>query len=320
MTKYILKRLVVSVLTLLCITTASFFLLRLLPGNPFGSLRGMDPQMQERMIHYYGLDRPLFEQYLSYLGNLIHGDLGYSLKYTGKTVNEIIAQTFPYSMQLGLQAYFVSFPLGIFWGVIASLHRGKALDYGVVVFSALGTAVPVFIIGTVFQYFFAIKLKILPTAQWNSLAHTILPTVTLAIGATASKTKSMRTLMLEVMEEDYIQTARSKGIPKWKVIWNHQIRNAILPIVSTTGNEIAAILMGSFVVEQIFAIPGLGAYYVTSIQNLDYTMTLGLTIFFSIFVITFNFAVDLLYGLIDPRIRIAEDKGDRHDKYFTARF
>lgn len=306
MIKYILKRLAISVLTLWCITTASFFLLRLLPGNPFGSLSSMNPQMQERMIHYYGLDRPLLEQYLSYLGNLICGDFGYSLKYTGKTVNEIIARTFPYSMQLGLQAYLISFPLGIFLGVVASLHRGKVVDYLVVVFSAIGVAVPVFIIGPVFQYIFAIRLKILPLAQWKSFAHTILPTVTLSIGSTASKIKSMRILMLEVMEEDYVQTARSKGIPQWRVIWSHQIRNAILPIVATIGNEIATILMGSFVVEQIFAIPGLGAYYVTSIQNLDYTMTLGLTVFFSIFVIMFNFIVDLLYGLIDPRIRITE--------------
>jgi len=215
MTKYVLKRLAVSVLTVWCIITASFFLLRLLPGSPFGSLSTMDPQMQKRMIHYYGLDRPLLEQYFSYLGNLIRGDLGYSLKYTGKTVNEIIARTFPYSMQLGLQAYFISFPLGIFLGVIASLYRGKTLDHGLVAFSALGTAIPVFIVGTVFQYIFAIKLKILPTAQWKSLAHTILPTVTLAIGVAASKAKNLYSqVRQEVVKWKHGKRKRSKVVPK----------------------------------------------------------------------------------------------------------
>lgn len=306
MTKYLLKRLTVSVITLWIITTVSFFLLRLLPGNPFGSLNSMDPKMQERMIHYYGLDRPLFEQYMSYMANLLQGNLGYSLNNIGQTVNDIIGRTFPYSMQLGMQAYLLSFPLGIFLGIIAAMHRGKILDHSVVAFSALGAAIPVFILGTVLQYIFAIKLKILPIAQWKSVVHTILPTAALAIGAAASKARAMRTLMLEVMGEDYIQTARAKGITKWKVVWNHQIRNAILPIVSTMGLEIASILMGSFVIEQIFAIPGLGAYYVTSIQNLDYTMTLGLTVFYSAFVIFANLVIDIIYGFIDPRIRIIE--------------
>ena len=306
MIKYILKRLAVSAITLWIITTVSFFLLRMLPGNPFGSLSAMDPQMQERMIHYYGLDLPLSEQYLSYMANLFQGDLGYSLKNAGQHVNDIIARTFPFSLQLGLQAYLISFPIGLFLGILAALNRGKPLDHCLVAFTAFGAAIPVFILGTLLQYVFAIKLRLLPVAQWKSAAHTILPTMVLAIGAIASKARSMRALMLEVMDEDYIRTARAKGLSRSRIVWKHQIRNAILPIVSTMGVEIASILMGSFVVEQIFAIPGLGAYYVTSIQNLDYTMTLGLTVFYSTFVVTANLIVDIMYGFIDPRIRISE--------------
>lgn len=306
MKKYILKRLIISIITIWLIATCSFFLLHALPGNPFATQQLMSQEMLDKMMSYYGLDRPLWEQYLTFMNNLLHGDFGYSLKYVGQSVNGVIAQTFPVSAQLGLQAYLISFPIGIFFGIMAARRRGRALDYSLVAFSVLGVSVPVFILASLLQYVFAIQLGWFPVAQWKSFAYTILPTLTLAIGSIAGKTRTMRTLMLEVITEDYVKTAKAKGLSSARIIWSHQIRNAIIPMIPSLGMEIVSILMGSFVVEQIFAIPGIGAYFVTSVQSLDYTMTLGLMVFFGVFVVSANFIIDLIYGLIDPRIRVTK--------------
>ena len=217
-----------------------------------------------------------------------------------------IASTFPVSAQLGLQSYLISFPIGILFGIIAARHRGRSIDYSLVAFSVLGVSVPVFVLASLLQYTFAIKLGLFPVALWSSMKHTILPTLTLAIGSIASKTRLMRTLMLEVITEDYVKTAKAKGLPAWKIVWNHQIRNAIIPMIPSLGMEIVSILMGSFVVEQIFSIPGIGAYFVNSVRSLDYTMTLGLTVFLGVFVVSANFIIDLIYGLVDPRIRVTK--------------
>lgn len=304
MKKYILRRLIISVITVWLIATSCFFLLRTLPGNPFQTTSLLSAEMVERMMHYYGLDRPLWDQYVTYMQNLLRGNFGYSLKYAGQSVNGIIASTFPISAQLGLQAYLLSIPLGFLFGIIAARCRGRAIDYGLVGFSVLGVSVPVFILAAMLQYVFAIRLKWLPVAQWKSFQHTILPTVTLAFSSIAGRTRSMRTFMLEIVNEDYIKTAKAKGLSKYRIIWSHQIRNAVIPMIPTMGMEIVGMLMGSFVVEQIFAIPGIGNQFVTSIQNLDYTMTLGLTVFFGVFVVAANFIVDIVYGIADPRIRV----------------
>ena len=306
MKKYILKRLVISIITIWLIATCSFFLLRTLPGNPFSTTQLLSVEMQERMMSYYGLDRPLIEQYFTFMKNLLHGDFGYSLKYVGQSVNGIIAEKFPVSAQLGIQAYLLSFPIGVLFGIIAARRRGRAIDYTLVGFSVLGVSVPAFILASLLQYVFAIRLKLLPVALWTSFRHTILPTIALSIGSIAGKTRLMRTLMLEVLTEDYVKTAKAKGLPTWRIVWSHQVRNAIIPMIPSLGMEIVSILMGSFVVEQIFAVPGIGAFFVTSVQSLDYTMTLGLTVFFGVFVVAANFIIDLIYGLVDPRIRIAK--------------
>lgn len=306
MKKYILKRLVISIITIWLIATCSFFLLRTLPGNPFSTTQLLSVEMQERMMSYYGLDRPLIEQYFTFMKNLLHGDFGYSLKYVGQSVNGIIAEKFPVSAHLGIQAYLLSFPIGVLFGIIAARRRGRAIDYALVGFSVLGVSVPAFILASLLQYVFAIRLKLLPVALWTSFRHTILPTIALSIGSIAGKTRLMRTLMLEVLTEDYVKTAKAKGLPTWRIVWSHQVRNAIIPMIPSLGMEIVSILMGSFVVEQIFAVPGIGAFFVTSVQSLDYTMTLGLTVFFGVFVVAANFIIDLIYGLVDPRIRIAK--------------
>ena len=303
--KYILKRLLISVVTIWLIVTACFFLLRLLPGNPFASTTLMTQDTLDRMMAYYGLDRPLWEQYITYLKNLLHGDFGYSLKYAGRSVNYVIATTFPISAQLGLQALTFGIPMGLLLGIIAAKRRGHASDRTINVFIIVCTAVPTFIIAALLQYLLSVKLGLLPVAQWKSFKHTILPTLCLSLGTVSGYARSMRTLMLEVDRQDYLKTAKAKGLGNVRIVVFHQIRNAIIPMITGIGTEIAGMLMGSYVIEKIFSIPGMGAYFVTSIQGLDYTMVMGLVIFQAVIVVAANFIVDLLYSVVDPRIRVA---------------
>lgn len=306
MAKYILRRLIISVLTIWLLATASFFLLRALPGNPFQTEKLLTVEMQEKMIHYYGLDKPLWEQYVTYMGNLLHGDMGYSMKYTNRTVNSIIQSAFPISAALGLRALAVAVPIGLFLGILSARKRGKALDYTAVFISVVGVSIPSFIMGTFLQYIFAVKLQVLPIAQWKGEAYAVLPTTALALALLASLTRVMRASMLEVISQDYVKTARAKGLSEHRVVCFHQIRNAMVPIVTMLGPMVASVLMGTFVIEKIFAIPGLGQHFVNSITGLDYTMTMGLTIFYGTFLVAANFLVDIAYGLVDPRIRIAK--------------
>ena len=308
MRKYILRRLLISVITVWLIATCSFFLIHILPGNPIALNSGkiMSQETMQRLERYYGLDKSKWEQYITFMSNLLHGDFGASYKYPGQSVNGIIAKTFPVSAQLGLQAYLLSIPTGFLFGIIAARKRGKAVDYLLVGFSALGVSVPIFIVAALLQILFAVKLQWFPVSLWKGFSYTILPTIALSLGSIAGRTRAMRTLMLEIIHEDYIKTAKAKGLSNVKIIWSHQIRNAIIPMIPIMGLELVGMLMGSFVVEQIFAIPGIGSYFVTSVQSLDYTMVLGLTVFFGIFVVAANFIVDIIYGFVDPRIRVAK--------------
>jgi oligopeptide transport system permease protein len=306
MVRYILKRLVISIITIWLLATVTFFLLRTLPGNPFQTEKLLTVEMQERMMSYYGLDRPLMEQYFTYMKNLLQGNFGYSLKYTNRTVNSIIKSTFPVSAELGLRSLAVALPIGLALGVASARKRGKTIDYICVVIAVIGVSIPSFIMGTFLQYIFAIKLKLLPVSQWKTAAHTILPTVALALSLMATLTRVMRASMLEVTMQDYIKTARAKGLGEGRITWSHQVRNAMIPILTMLGPMVASVLMGTFVIEKIFAIPGLGQHFVNSITGLDYTMTMGLTVFYGIFLVTANFIVDILYGLVDPRIRLAK--------------
>lgn len=306
MKKYILQRLIISVITIFVLATVSFFLLRSLPGNPFQTETILSVETEARMMAYYGLDKPILEQYLTYMGNLLQGDLGYSLKYTNRTVNSMIASTFPISATLGIISLGVAVPIGLFLGIISARKRGKTVDYLCVFISVIGVSIPSFIMGSFLQYIFAVRLKVLPIAQWNGLSYMVLPTVALSLSLLASLTRVMRASMLEVISQDYIKTARAKGVPENKVVTRHEIRNAMVPIVTMLGPMVASVLMGTFVIEKIFAIPGLGQHFVNSITGLDYTMTLGLTVFYGSFLVLANFIVDIAYGLIDPRIRIGK--------------
>lgn len=307
MAKYILKRGLISVVTLWVLVTVVFILVRCMPGEPFQGEK-MTPEIKANLEAYYGFDKSLPEQYIMYIRNLLKGDFGYSMKYLNQSVNKIIAQSFPYSFDLGIRAIVFSVSFGIIFGIIAALNRGKRLDYLCVIIAILGTSIPDFIMGAILQYLFGIRWGLLPVAQYLGFKYTILPSVGVGFYTLAMVSRLMRASMLEVVGQDYIKTARSKGLSKAGIVCRHQIRNAITPVVTVLGPVVASVLCGTFVIESIFAIPGMGKYYVESVQNLDYSLVLGMTVFYGSFLILANLVVDILYGIIDPRIRLQESR------------
>lgn len=305
MAKYIIKRVLAAIATLFVLVTVVFFLVRLIPGDPFNDPK-MTPAVKENLNAYYGFDKPLVAQYGTYMKNLLQGDFGRSMKYTNKTVNDIIFDSFPFSADLGIRALVMALSFGIVLGILAALNRGKKLDFVCVIVAIIGTSVPDFIMGAALQYFFGIKWGLLPVAQYKGLEYTILPATALAFYTLASVSKLMRSSMLEVVSQDYIKTAKAKGLSGVRITVRHQIRNAIMPVLTVLGPTVASVLTGTFVVESIFAIPGMGKYYVESVNNHDYSVILGMTIFYGIFLILCNLIVDVAYGLVDPRVRIGK--------------
>lgn len=303
MPKYILKKVFMAVITVFLLATITFFLMKAIPGDPFLNEK-VPPKVQELQRSYYGLDKPVAEQYLIYLKNLLHGDLGTSLQKTGKSVVSIIGETFPVSATLGIMAYIFAELTGILFGIICAQYRGKFPDYLLMVVAIAGIAMPCMIVGPLVRYVFGVQLGILPTTGWGTLSHMILPAFVLGLATIAAGTRNMRASMLGVITRDYIKTARAKGISPIKVILRHELRNALVPIITNMGVEIASILVGAFVVESIFVIPGLGRYFVNSITTMDYPMIMGVTIFYGTILVTLNMIVDIVYGFIDPRIRV----------------
>lgn len=305
MMKYTLRRLLISLATIWAIATICFFLIRLLPGNPFIVANPLDMTNADKMMDYYGLNDPLWEQYFRFLGNLARLNFGYSLAHAGTSVNGVIATYFPVTAQLALQAMCFGIPTGLLLGIFSAYKRGSTLDYSTAMLTVLTTAIPSYVLAAVLQLIFCVKLGWLPAGGWESFRFTIMPTLCLSLGLITGHCRSMRTLMLEVGQQDYLKTAKAKGLSSGRIIIFHQIRNAILPMITNLGLEIAGMLMGSYVVEKIFAIPGLGRYFVNSINELDYTMALGLVVFQAVVVVAANFIVDILYGIIDPRVKVS---------------
>lgn len=304
MLKYILKRVGISLITLWVVITLTFFLLRLLPGGPFLGERNIPAAIMENLKAKYGLDKPLFEQYTIYLKDLIKGDMGPSMKYTGRDVGEIINYSFPSSAKLGAVAVVLSLALGVLLGIIAALNHNRWPDSVCMVLATLGVTIPSFVLATVLMYLFGIKYQILPITGLDNWKNYILPVLALSGYSIAFISRLARTKLLEVMKSDYIRTARAKGVNERSIIIKHALRNTLIPIVTYLGPLIAGILTGSFVVEKIFAIPGLGREFVTTITNRDYTVIMGVTIFYSALLITCNLIVDILYVVIDPRIKL----------------
>lgn len=281
------------------------------PGGPFASERRLPPKLEEQMNEAYGLNDPIHVQYFDYLGRIIKWDFGPSFKYVGQSVNDIINRSFSYSLILGLESIFIAVAFGLLLGVIAALYHNKFPDYFAMVIAVLGISVPSFILATILQYIFALKLQVLPIAKFDSFQHTILPAVALAATPLAFIARLVRSSMIDVLNSDYIKTAKAKGLSKRVTIYRHGIRNAVLPVVSYLGPLVITILTGSFIIETIFAIPGLGNEFVTSVTNRDYTVIMGTTVFYSILFLFSILIVDIIYSLIDPRIRLTDKEG-RH--------
>ena len=308
MVKYISKRLLYMVLSLLLIITATFFLMRIAPGNPFTSEKKLPPAIEASLNAHYGLDKPWYVQYGDYLVRIAQWDFGPSFKYESRTVNDLINDGFPVSLTLGLEAILFAVAIGILLGVIAALRHNKWQDYTAMIIAVFGISVPSFIMATFLQYIFAMELKMFPVARWESFSYTVLPSLALGLTPMAFIARLTRSSMLEVLSNDYIKTAKAKGLSRGAMIMKHTIRNALLPVVSYMGPLSAGIITGSFVVEKIFGIPGLGSHFVLSITNRDYTVIMGVTVFYSILLLLSILLVDIAYGLIDPRIKLAGGK------------
>ena len=307
MKKYLFKRLIMSLITIWAVITITFVLMHSVPGNPFNKEGKMPAVVYENLQKKYGLDKPITEQYVIYLGNVLQGDFGDSMKSRVETVNQMIDRGFPISGQLGLQALLIALVVGPELGALAALNQNKAADYFSMVIAIIGISVPSFIMGTVLIQFIARNVSWLPIGGWGTFSHTILPSIALSLMPLATMARLMRSSMLEVLGQDYIKTAKSKGITKAAVVIKHAVRNAILPVVSVLGTIVSNLLVGSFVIEKIFGIPGLGRFFTTSISNRDYTLIMGTTIFYSIILITLLLIVDIAYMFIDPRIKLTKE-------------
>lgn len=313
MVKYVGKRILFAFLTLMVLIALTFFMMRLLPGDPFVGEKAIPETTLEALNQKYGLDKPVLQQLGMYVANIFKGDLGYSMYYN-RPVTDIIGQAFPYSFDLGIRAIIFATITGVLLGIVAAVKRGTVWDSTAMLLAVIGVSVPSFIIGALLQYFLGLKLfeltghKVFPITGWNTFASKILPAFALSFGTLATISRLMRTSMLDTLGQDYIKTAKSKGLSQKKIIWKHAVRNAIMPVVTVLGPITASVLTGAFVVENIFSIPGMGKFFVISIQNRDYTMISGLTLFYGAFLVIANLVVDLLYGFIDPRVKLVEGK------------
>lgn len=304
MAKYIVKRILLAIVTIWAVATLTFFLMNLVPGGPFLSEKAISPQAQAALEAKYGLDKPMSQRYVNYMTGALHGDFGDSLKQRGRTVMSIISMKFPVSARVGGISVLVALILGIPLGSIAALKRGKAADSVISVIATCGIAVPSFVICTLLMYFFGVKLGLLPTMGLESAKHYVMPVIALAFYPTAYIMRLMRSSMLDVLGQDYMRTARAKGLAGGKILFKHALRNAILPVVTYVGPMLAYTITGSFVVEKIFVIPGLGGEFIKAINGRDYTLIMGTTIFLATLVIVMNVVVDIVYKLVDPRIKL----------------
>ena len=304
MLKYAAKRIVLGIVTLFVVSALTFFLMNIVPGGPFMAEKAISQQAMDALNEKYGLDKPLTEQFANYMKAALHGDFGPSLRQRGRNVTDIILDRFPVSARLGGCAVLLALCVGIPLGCLAAFNRGKAADSIIIFFATLGIAVPSFVICVLLLYVFGVRLQVLPTHGLDGWKTYIMPVLTLATYPSAYIARLMRSSMLDVMGQDYMRTARAKGVSQFKILFKHALRNAILPVVTYLGPMTAYTLCGSFVVEKVFAIPGLGGQFVSSITNRDYSIIMGTTIFLAGLMILINVLVDVLYTFIDPRIKL----------------
>ena len=308
MARYVLRRIGSALVILWVIISITFVLMHAIPGGPFTSEKKLPPQVKASIEAKYHLDDPLWKQYADYIGGVVTGDLGPSYKYEGRSVNDIIGESFPVSAQLGLLALCVAVVGGIAAGAISAMRPNGIIDYAITFVSTLGISVPTFIIGAVLVYEVGFELGWLPVAMWRGPSYMILPVLTLAAQPMAFIARLTRSGLLDVYQQEYIRTARAKGLGAWNILIRHALGNAILPVITYIGPLAASLLTGSFIVETIFAIPGLGQYFVTSIYNRDYTVILGVTVFYSTLIVVLNIIVDMIYPIIDPRVTTEKER------------
>ena len=309
MTKYVLKRLAYSIATLFLLVALTFFMMQMLPGDPFTGEKQLPQAQMDALMQKYGLDKPVWQQFFIYIGNVVQGDLGVSLTYN-RAVTLMIGEAFVVSFDVGIRAIIFAFIGGVLLGTLAAIKRGKAADSVCMIIALIGVSVPSFIVASLLQYTLGLKLymatgvRLFAITGWDKLNSQILPVVALGFGSLATISRLMRTSMLDVLGQDYIKTAKAKGLSQSGIIFKHALRNAIMPVITVLGPITASVLTGGFVVETVFGIPGLGRYFVQSVQGLDYNMIAGTTIFYGAFLILANLVVDLAYGLIDPRVKL----------------
>ena len=302
MSRYLLQRFGYMVITLFVITTITFFLMQLLPGTPFTNPEKLTPDQLKILNAKYGLDQPVAIQYIQYIGNLVQGDLGYSFQHSGRSVTSMIVDRIGPSAFIGFQALIFGSIIGLILGIVSALKHNSIFDYGSVTLAVLGMSIPSFVFAALLQYYVGVKLEWLPAALWEGYSYTILPSFALSVTVIATVARFIRSEMLEVLGQDYVITARAKGVTEQQVIVKHVIRNALIPVVTMLGPLAVAIMTGTLVIEKIFAVPGLGEQFTLSILVLDYSVIMGISIFYSALFIFVVFLVDILYGLLDPRI------------------
>jgi oligopeptide transport system permease protein len=307
MLRFIGRRLLVAIPTLFLVVTVAFFMMRAAPGSPFDLDRKLSPEIEQNVKAKYGLDRPLHEQYVNYLADAVRGDFGPSLKYRDKTVLQILKENYPVSLRIGGFAIILASIIGVGLGVMAALRQNRPTDYGVMTVAILGVCIPTFVTAPVLILFFASKLQLLPNGGWNNgaLKNLILPVIVLALPQIAIISRLTRAGMVEVLHSNYVRTARAKGLPEHRIVTKHALRAALLPLVSYLGPACAGLLTGSLVVEQIFNLPGLGKFFVISAMQRDYTVVMGMVIFYAALILVLNLIADLLYAALDPRVKLA---------------
>ncbi|MBL5770918.1 oligopeptide ABC transporter permease [Heyndrickxia sporothermodurans] len=308
MAKYISKRIVYLILTLFIISSFTFFLMKFLPGTPFRAEEKLSDEQKIILQEKYGLNDPIPVQYGRYMVNIVKGDLGVSFQFDNQPVTKLLINRMGPSLQLGFQAMFIGTIFGILLGVLAAMFQNTWIDYGSTFLAVLGKSIPSFVFAALLQYIIGVKLEWLPVASWDSFASSIMPTIALAIFPIATAARFMRTELIEVLSSDYITLAKAKGNSKMEISFKHAVRNALIPLITVLGPMAVGLMTGSMVVEQIFAIPGIGEQFVKSIQTNDFPIIMGTTIFFAFLLTVIILIVDILYGIIDPRIRVAGGK------------
>ncbi|MGM0838568.1 MAG: ABC transporter permease [Bacillota bacterium] len=302
MKRFFFQRIIYMLITLFVVVTATFFLVKFLPGTPYSNPEKLTDHQLAILNAKYGLDQPVAIQYIRYLGNLIQGDLGMSFQYKGRTVNSMIIDRIGPSALIGFQALIFGTITGLILGIVSALRHNTILDYGSVTVAVLGMSIPSFVFAALLQYYIGVKLGWLPPALWESYEYTLLPSLALSVTVIATVARFIRSEMLEVIGQDYVITARAKGISEASIVAKHVVRNALIPVVTMLGPLAVSIMTGTLVIEKIFAVPGLGEQFTLSILALDYSVIMGITLFYSALFIFVVFIVDILYGILDPRI------------------